>query len=101
VLAAEVAGVRREVGADVTLITPGVRPAGGDVGDQARVATPEQALDDGADCSSSAARSRPLRSGRRGGAARGRAARSTMPAATLDPARSSTSSALRVAPTGE
>jgi len=45
----EVSLVRAEVGADVTLITPGVRPAGGDAGDQARVATPEQALADGAD----------------------------------------------------
>ena len=45
----EVAAVRSEVGADVTLITPGVRPAGADVQDQARVATPEQALADGAD----------------------------------------------------
>ena len=45
----EVAAVRAEVGADVTLITPGVRPAGADVQDQARVATPEQALADGAD----------------------------------------------------
>jgi orotidine-5'-phosphate decarboxylase len=31
------------------LITPGVRPAGAATGDQARVATPEQALADGAD----------------------------------------------------
>jgi len=45
----EVADVRREVGPDITLITPGVRPAGADVGDQSRVATPEQALADGAD----------------------------------------------------
>ena len=45
----EVADVRREVGADITLITPGVRPAGGPLGDQARVATPEQAHADGAD----------------------------------------------------
>jgi orotidine-5'-phosphate decarboxylase len=45
----EVADVRREVGAGVTLITPGVRPAGSGAGDQARVATPEQALADGAD----------------------------------------------------
>lgn len=45
----EVAAVRAEVGPDVTLITPGVRPAGSAIGDQARVATPEQALADGAD----------------------------------------------------
>lgn len=45
----EVGPVRGEVGPDVALITPGVRPADGDVGDQARVATPERALADGAD----------------------------------------------------
>jgi orotidine-5'-phosphate decarboxylase len=45
----EVALVRAAVGSDVVLITPGVRPAGGDRQDQARVATPEQALADGAD----------------------------------------------------
>ena len=45
----EVAAVRREVGPGVVLITPGVRPAGAALGDQARVATPEQALADGAD----------------------------------------------------
>jgi orotidine-5'-phosphate decarboxylase len=45
----EVADVRREVGPDVRLITPGVRPAGGAICDQARVATPQQALADGAD----------------------------------------------------
>jgi orotidine-5'-phosphate decarboxylase len=33
----------------VVLITPGVRPAGADRQDQARVATPQQALADGAD----------------------------------------------------
>ncbi|GGO81945.1 orotidine-5'-phosphate decarboxylase [Nonomuraea cavernae] len=45
----EVAAVRSEVGPGITLITPGVRPAGTDTQDQARVATPEQALADGAD----------------------------------------------------
>ena len=45
----EVAAVRSEVGPGVVLITPGVRPAGADAQDQARVATPEQALADGAD----------------------------------------------------
>lgn len=45
----EVAAVRAEVGPDITLITPGVRPAGSDTHDQARVATPEEALQAGAD----------------------------------------------------
>jgi orotidine-5'-phosphate decarboxylase len=45
----EVAVVRAEVGPDVVLITPGVRPAGADTQDQSRIATPEQALADGAD----------------------------------------------------
>ncbi|MFI1580446.1 orotidine-5'-phosphate decarboxylase [Embleya sp. NPDC020630] len=45
----EVAAVRAEVGAGIVLITPGVRPAGAARGDQSRVATPEQALADGAD----------------------------------------------------
>ena len=45
----EVAAVRTEVGADIMLITPGVRTAGSDAQDQARVATPEQAMADGAD----------------------------------------------------
>ncbi len=45
----EVAAVRAEVGDAAVLVTPGVRPAGAAAGDQARVATPEQALADGAD----------------------------------------------------
>ncbi len=45
----EVAAVRSEVGPDITLITPGVRPLGADRHDQARVATPEEALRAGAD----------------------------------------------------
>jgi orotidine-5'-phosphate decarboxylase len=45
----EVAALRAEVGPDVELITPGVRPAGTGAGDQARVATPAQALAEGAD----------------------------------------------------
>ncbi len=45
----EVAAIRAEVPDDVVLITPGVRPAGAALGDQQRVATPEQALADGAD----------------------------------------------------
>lgn len=45
----EVALLREEVGKDVVLITPGVRPAGADAQDQARVATPGRALAEGAD----------------------------------------------------
>ena len=45
----EVAAVRAEVGPGVTLITPGIRPAGSAVHDQARTATPEEALRAGAD----------------------------------------------------
>lgn len=45
----EVASVRAEVGNAAVLITPGVRPAGSDAGDQKRIATPQQALADGAD----------------------------------------------------
>lgn len=45
----EVEDVRAEVGPDITLITPGVRPAGVGADDQARVATPEEALRAGAD----------------------------------------------------
>ncbi|MCP2338400.1 orotidine-5'-phosphate decarboxylase [Actinomadura rupiterrae] len=45
----EAAAVRAEVGPDITLITPGVRPAGAATQDQARVATPEDALAAGAD----------------------------------------------------
>jgi orotidine-5'-phosphate decarboxylase len=45
----EVADVRAEVGPGITLITPGVRPPGTATQDQARVATPEEALAAGAD----------------------------------------------------
>ncbi|MDP4676374.1 MAG: orotidine-5'-phosphate decarboxylase [Candidatus Nanopelagicales bacterium] len=44
----EVAAVRQVVSPDVVLITPGVRPSGSALGDQKRVATPAQALSDGA-----------------------------------------------------
>ncbi|HEU5159833.1 MAG TPA: orotidine-5'-phosphate decarboxylase [Streptosporangiaceae bacterium] len=45
----EAAAVRAEVGPDITLITPGVRPQGAAPMDQARFATPEEALAAGAD----------------------------------------------------
>jgi orotidine-5'-phosphate decarboxylase len=44
---AEVASARA-AWRDGFLVVPGVRPAGGDAGDQKRVVTPRQALDDGA-----------------------------------------------------
>jgi orotidine-5'-phosphate decarboxylase len=45
----EAAVVRREVGPEVLLICPGVRPGGSDAGDQRRTATPAEALAAGAD----------------------------------------------------
>jgi orotidine-5'-phosphate decarboxylase len=45
----DVAAVRAAVGPDVALVTPGVRPAGAARDDQARVATPAEALRAGAD----------------------------------------------------
>lgn len=45
----EAAAVRAEVGPDIMIITPGVRPSGTSANDQARVATPEEALRAGAD----------------------------------------------------
>jgi orotidine-5'-phosphate decarboxylase len=45
----EVARVRAIAGAKVALVVPGVRSAGASAGDQKRVATPAQAMKDGAD----------------------------------------------------
>ena len=45
----EVALLRRHFGSSPLLVTPGIRPAGTALNDQARVATPEAALRDGAD----------------------------------------------------
>jgi orotidine-5'-phosphate decarboxylase len=45
----EVAAVRAEVGPGILLITPGIRPAGVTSDDQARIATPVEALKAGAD----------------------------------------------------
>jgi orotidine-5'-phosphate decarboxylase len=47
--AEEAAMVRDTVGAKLILVIPGIRPAGGTVGDQKRVATPAQAIRNGAD----------------------------------------------------
>ncbi len=40
----EVAELRRVLGAEATLVTPGIRPSGADVGDQKRVGTPTDAI---------------------------------------------------------
>jgi len=40
--------LRRELGQGFAIVTPGVRPAGSDVGDQARVVTPQAAITAGA-----------------------------------------------------
>jgi len=40
----EAAPLRTDLGDDFLLVTPGVRPAGAEVGDQRRVMTPEQAM---------------------------------------------------------
>ncbi len=44
----EVLSLSRALDRETLFVTPGVRPAGGDVGDQKRVATPAQAVKDGA-----------------------------------------------------
>ncbi len=46
--AEEVAMLRRETGPDTLLVVPGIRPAGSSVEDQKRVATPAQAIAQGA-----------------------------------------------------
>lgn len=45
----EAARVRAIVGPHMAIVTPGIRLAGGDSGDQTRVATPEQTISAGAD----------------------------------------------------
>lgn len=44
----EVATLRRELGPAVTLVVPGIRPAGASAGDQARTMTPKEAMQAGA-----------------------------------------------------
>jgi orotidine-5'-phosphate decarboxylase len=41
--------VKSHLGADFTVVTPGIRPAGGAKHDQTRVVTPQQAIENGAD----------------------------------------------------
>jgi orotidine-5'-phosphate decarboxylase len=47
--AEEAAKIRTIVGAKLTLVTPGIRPAGADAGDQKRIMTPAKAIAAGAD----------------------------------------------------
>jgi orotidine-5'-phosphate decarboxylase len=47
--AQEAVRFKSELGQDFKLVTPGIRPAGSDVGDQRRIMTPEQALAAGVD----------------------------------------------------
>ena len=44
----EVARLRAITGPEGVLVIPGIRPAGGDIGDQRRIATPAEALRQGA-----------------------------------------------------
>jgi len=45
----EIPILRKNFGADLVIVTPGVRPAGSDAGDQKRVMTPAEAVQAGAD----------------------------------------------------
>lgn len=45
----EAAAIRAACGKDFLIVTPGIRPMNGEQGDQSRIATPSQALKDGAD----------------------------------------------------
>ncbi len=47
--AQEMSELRRAIGKEMILVAPGIRPAGGDLGDQKRVATPAAAIRAGAD----------------------------------------------------
>lgn len=45
----EIVAVREACGAEFLIVTPGVRPAGAELGDQKRVMTPKEAMEAGAD----------------------------------------------------
>ncbi|WMN59973.1 orotidine-5'-phosphate decarboxylase [Pseudoalteromonas xiamenensis] len=47
--AQEAASLKAELGADFKLVTPGIRPAGADAGDQKRIMTPKLAVEAGSD----------------------------------------------------
>ncbi len=44
----EISLIRQHLGDDFILVVPGIRPAGADIGDQKRVMTPKEAVDQGA-----------------------------------------------------
>ncbi|MFH1782601.1 MAG: orotidine-5'-phosphate decarboxylase [Candidatus Omnitrophota bacterium] len=45
----EITSIKQNIGDDFLVVTPGVRPKGAELGDQKRVATPEEAIKNGAD----------------------------------------------------
>jgi len=45
----EVGAIKAACGADFLTVTPGIRPRGADIGDQSRVRTPKEAVQDGTD----------------------------------------------------
>ena len=47
--AQEAASIRAAMGDDFLIVTPGIRPAGAEIGDQSRVVTPAEAIAQGAD----------------------------------------------------
>ena len=47
--AKELKRVKKKMGQNLILVTPGIRPAGGIMNDQKRITTPSQAISDGAD----------------------------------------------------
>lgn len=47
--AQEAKKLKAELGENFKLVTPGIRPAGSDAGDQKRIMTPKQAIEDGSD----------------------------------------------------
>lgn len=47
--ALDVGSLRQQLGPEPILVTPGIRPAGGDAGDQKRIATPTMAVNAGSD----------------------------------------------------
>ena len=47
--AQEAAAIRELVGPDFLIVTPGIRPSGAEAGDQARITTPQDAINFGAD----------------------------------------------------